>query len=174
MAFPTARTFGKWQTAHNRTESISLRLQKQKHCTSTLCHPTSNASFQQTSFPWSTWRGKRVFANVTNSQKAIRERGWGPLNYCLLDHPDLNQKLDIQPSTENNGNNNQSTININTTGLLFQTYLDKIIDQEMKNQGHRLKYKEVKEENEHREVFISLKKSTTTSTSGSLVSHKQL
>ena len=117
---------------------------------------------------------KESFANVTNSQKAIRERGWGPLNYCLLDHPDLNQKLDIQPSTENNGNNNQSTININTTGPLFQTYLDKIIDQEMKNQGRRLKYKEFKEENEHREVLLEkLKKLTTTLTSGSLVSHKQ-
>ena len=31
----------------------------------------------------------KSFANATNCRKAIRERGWGPLNYILLDHPDL-------------------------------------------------------------------------------------
>jgi hypothetical protein len=30
------------------------------------------------------------FANTVNSKKAIRNRGWNPLNYTLLDDPELN------------------------------------------------------------------------------------
>ena len=30
------------------------------------------------------------FANIVNSKKAIRNRGWNPLNYNLLDDPELN------------------------------------------------------------------------------------
>jgi hypothetical protein len=29
------------------------------------------------------------FAKVKNAQKAIKERGWNPLNFVLLDHPKL-------------------------------------------------------------------------------------
>jgi len=32
---------------------------------------------------------KESFAIVERNKKAIAERGWAPLNYVLLDHPEL-------------------------------------------------------------------------------------
>ena len=114
---------------------------------------------------------KDSFSNATNSKKEIRERGWGQLNYCLLDHPELNKS---KATTLSSNNNDNETVNVNSDGPLFQTYLDKMIDQEMKNKGRYLKYQKFKEESEHREVLLEkLKKATATLTSGNIVSHKQ-
>ena len=36
---------------------------------------------------WQAW--KPLFANIVSTQKALAERGWNPLTYVLLDHPDI-------------------------------------------------------------------------------------
>ena len=35
------------------------------------------------------WAWKPSFANIVNHQKAVAKRGWNPLAYVLLDHPDV-------------------------------------------------------------------------------------
>ena len=47
------------------------------------------------------------FANIVNSKKAIRNRGWNPLNYNLLDDPELN---DAQEKDAVNDANNYSNL----------------------------------------------------------------
>jgi hypothetical protein len=32
---------------------------------------------------------EKIFARFETNKHAIAERGWGPLNYVLLDHPEL-------------------------------------------------------------------------------------
>jgi hypothetical protein len=54
----------------------------------------------------------KSFARVDSNKKAIANRGWGPLTYNLLDHPELKQqnKKDIVEAAYNNcrmSNNNQ-------------------------------------------------------------------
>ena len=84
---------------------------------------------------------KDSFAYVENSLKAIREGGWGPLNYCLLDHPDLNQQSVIGGAAQNIdlGEINQSLVSINNEGPLFQSYMDKFIETEMEYTGSKKK-----------------------------------
>jgi hypothetical protein len=36
----------------------------------------------------------KSFGRVETNRKAIADRGWGPLNYCLLDHPELQETDD--------------------------------------------------------------------------------
>jgi hypothetical protein len=38
--------------------------------------------------------GSRSFARVEQNKRAIAARGWGPLNYILLDHPSLQETKD--------------------------------------------------------------------------------
>jgi hypothetical protein len=35
----------------------------------------------------------KSFGLIENAQKAISQRGWGPLNFVLLDHPDVRSTL---------------------------------------------------------------------------------
>jgi hypothetical protein len=45
--------------------------------------------------------GKKSFARVDTNTRAIAARGWGPLNYILLDHPELQEtKERVQPINE--------------------------------------------------------------------------
>lgn len=44
------------------------------------------------------WSGS--FGNVTSARKAIAERGWGPLNYCLLDDDKLKRMIQANGELE--------------------------------------------------------------------------
>ena len=70
----------------------------------------------------------KSFANAKNCKKAIHKRGWGLLNYCLLDHPDLLKKSEHQEIEP-------VQVQVNKEGSLLNGHLDIVIDQEMKNKG---------------------------------------
>ena len=42
----------------------------------------------------------RSFARIDQNQKAIRERGWGPLNQILLSHPEIVTSKNIASTQE--------------------------------------------------------------------------
>ena len=156
-----------WQVADSSQQNGIFKLELSKAKELYLSQqPSSKKRFLPTDIiPLVNMAWGKSFANAKNCQKAIRERGWGPLNYCLLDHPDLQKQQEVIEPVQ---------LQANKEGPLFNGYLDIIIDQEMKNKGRRLLYLKHKEEHEHREVLLQkLKKATTTLTSGNLVSHRQ-
>jgi hypothetical protein len=73
------------------------------------------------------------FGNVLSSKKAITERGWNPLNYCLLDNPAL-QKNEMSEMSTSTSNNNQPSVDPDTLQLtegVPRELLDKIVDHTM-------------------------------------------
>ena len=55
------------------------------------------------------------FAHIATNQKAVAERGWGPLNYNLLLHPEI--QLTSNQKSANRKNNNQPASSIPPSGL---------------------------------------------------------
>ena len=55
------------------------------------------------------------FAHIATIQKAVAERGWGPLNYNLLLHPEIQQTSTSNLQTE--AKNNQPASSIPPSGL---------------------------------------------------------
>jgi hypothetical protein len=87
---------------------------------------------------WPNTLGNRVFA-----KKAIAERGWGPLNYILLDDDRLMTYNGKKEITINNVRNvDISTINRN--GEIFNHTLDLLIDERDKSIGRKRKHEEQK------------------------------
>ena len=92
---------------------------------------------------------KESFASEKNGLKAIIKRGWSPMTYALLDHPELIGKpTEPVPSETNDTNNNtsnndssQSTMStMNLSGNKFGSCLDMIIAQEIRDEGRKKKY----------------------------------
>jgi hypothetical protein len=102
------------------------------------------------------WHGS--FTRADRARKAILQRGWGPLNYCLLDHPKLIRlDSDLQPpatvvsSVSSYGtipsNNTSSTIthslsidDINVEGPVVSSMLDLLVNNKAKSEGHKKKF----------------------------------
>jgi hypothetical protein len=93
----------------------------------------------------------KSFARSDSCRKAVQSRGWGPLNYRLLDNPNLiplSSSTTITNSTTNqsentnttsNGNNSQ-TITLSIGGDLSMSFLETLIDEQTKSLGRKLKY----------------------------------
>jgi len=86
----------------------------------------------------------RSFGNQDRAAKAIASRGWNPLNYCLLDHPALKKVaapvVDLTKATPNI-----------SSGLGYH-YIDKLIEEERRNEGRVKKFKEAKESLKNKEA----------------------
>jgi hypothetical protein len=83
-------------------------------------------------------------------QKAIAACGWNPLNYCLLDHPGVKKApTDVVDLTINNNDDAAKSIALpaqpNVAGALGSYYIDKLIEEDKKNEGRQKKYKEEKD-----------------------------
>jgi hypothetical protein len=91
------------------------------------------------------------FANVEYAKKAIRERGWGPLNYVLLDHPKLIplakwsppkniSDVDVDINRNDNDNtvivSNGDTYNNNNTNTTPRVLFDDDIRTPVNNNQH--------------------------------------
>jgi hypothetical protein len=95
------------------------------------------------------------FGNQKSAIKAIAHRGWNPLNFNLLNVlPDKNDVVDLtkEPLKPTHGLNNH--------------YLDLLIEEEIKNEGRKKKFEEMKKEqmSSHQKIE-SLKKLTKVSSS---------
>ena len=60
------------------------------------------------------------FAHIAINQKAVAEQGWGPLNYNLLLHPEI--QLTSTSNLQTEANNNQPASSIPPSRLLTVFY----------------------------------------------------
>lgn len=92
---------------------------------------------------WSTTLG-----NIENAKKAIRDRGWGPQNYKLLDHPSfqvLNTSNTNDFMSRPNTTRDFPTIlldeqNINRNGEIVLSKLDSLVENRLKSDARKRKY----------------------------------
>jgi hypothetical protein len=99
------------------------------------------------------------YGNVESGRKALAERGWGPLNYALLDHPQLKPSNEVAPQDSPNANNDaptytESTINdggtpmkgiyINLDGPKISQVMNDVIAQVAKEAGRKRAYEKAK------------------------------
>jgi hypothetical protein len=127
------------------------------------------------------WHGS--FTRADRARKAILQRGWGPLNYCLLDHPKLIRldSSDIRPtatvssdgmSTIPSSNNSMditlSIDNLNVEGPVVSSMLDLLVDNKAKSEGHKEKNKEKKRKIEETNNKLALLAEVSNVTSGQL------
>jgi hypothetical protein len=96
----------------------------------------------------------KSFGNQQFALTAIAERGWGPLNYNLLLHPDLLATRSINTCNVQDSSsvsNSQSTVitQLNTTTGSAAKYLNSFILEEAKNKARLEIMKKEKEENDN-------------------------
>lgn len=109
--------------------------------------PLINSSFQQS------------YGNELGARKAMLERGWGPLNYALLEHEQLKKTRIIEESNilhhqfgEPANTIDLSTINMRE-GSLMASATDLLLQERSKQQGYHEKVK-------RRKLEIDLKKTS--------------
>ena len=82
------------------------------------------------------------FARVDLNKNAITERGWGPLNYVLLDNPELNKYANKQRIVQAyeqlslTGDVPADINSLNTEDGISHMLLDKLIDNRSQQLGH--------------------------------------
>ena len=107
---------------------------------------------------------EKSFAIVSRGRKAIVERGWGPLNYVLLDHPEISRQQ--QPENQQQQDDQQVLVQdhidhgtnlierVNSKGPMATGYLDILIDKGKKDEGRRRRYLVMKGKEASREILI--------------------
>jgi hypothetical protein len=124
---------------------------------------------------------EKSFAKSELTRKAVRNRGWYPLNYCLLDHPNLIQLPTDEQSTPTNPqqptlpvecpqvtDSNNGKPFVNTEGDLTGSYLQNLLNEESKSLGRKQKFEEQKRAREEKEKRIDALTHSGTTTSGQL------
>ena len=79
------------------------------------------------------------FNNVATNRKAIAERGWGPLNYVLLDHPEIaaNGVIDsMGRSVALSGTVTVSAMELNMQEGIAGTLINKLVDLKNRERSH--------------------------------------
>ena len=69
------------------------------------------------------------FARAEVAKKAIAARGWGPLNYVLLDHPAL-IRFNNKPTAAPSNGKPKKSIEVNLDGAVTGVHLDAIFEDE--------------------------------------------
>jgi hypothetical protein len=105
------------------------------------------------------------FGNVKNSAKAIAVRGWGPLNYCLLQHQFFaNDEKNSEIDSSESSILDLSTINTRTG--IARDYLDQLIVEGKKDDGRierwKRQHQDATDKNEAVKKLKSLTKLTST------------
>jgi hypothetical protein len=126
---------------------------------------------------------QRSFARADKATSAIIKRGWGPLNYALLLHPEIvakkppaeNNEPSLQEQeTEADTNFEEVVRNVNSNGNLASGFLSQILDEQSKSKGRYEKYLKDKENQDcQSELFERLKQSTKGLSSGVLTANNQ-
>ena len=97
-------------------------------------------------------------------------RGWGPLNYFLLDHPDLLIFKKVVPPLQPNTNQKRKTIEVNLDGLCTGSHLDAIFENDKLCASRQKAWEETKAKNEDRATrFKNITKDNGCLTTGKMV-----
>jgi hypothetical protein len=138
----------------------------------------------------------KSFAKVDSSRKAILRRGWNPLNYVLLDHPELNKPNQTDSTTTGTDSTTTGTVGatitsdeaaqttathttaittlnaslqVNKNGKTVSNYLTNLLAQESKDEGRKRKYEQQQREKQENGKRIDVLKDMTKVTAGKLV-----
>jgi hypothetical protein len=113
------------------------------------------------------------FAKQESAKVAIAKRGWNPLIFYLLDHPNLSLSFNNGVSDNSNQSGDSTLAIINQTVLKFNNGLNQFILIEAKKEGRKRKLEEQQKKVAAREEnFTSLVNYTRlTASSGSLAKH---
>jgi hypothetical protein len=114
----------------------------------------------------------KSFAKKDCAKAAIAKRGWNPLNYALLDDPNLLPSVSSEVSAARIPDCSSLT-SFNQQGKKFNLFLDQFILSEAKKEGRKRKLDEQqKEEAERQNSFVALTDYTRiAASSGSLAKH---
>jgi hypothetical protein len=113
-----------------------------------------------------------TLGNSRYAQKAIKERGWFVLNYILADDPRLFcTKNTNHVKSTNTMNCDAGSVCINENGLLWQSTLDKMIEDRAKSDGRKRKYEEMHRLNAIKETNIQKLEKMMSISSGKLASN---
>jgi hypothetical protein len=92
------------------------------------------------------------FARSVSAQKAIRKRGWFPLNYVLLDHPAIMQlpptetEENTDDRTADSDNDDKITFTVNSKGNQAKHVIGSLITEAAKSTTRKRKYEEQKQQ----------------------------
>jgi 4-alpha-glucanotransferase len=100
------------------------------------------------------------FGNQGSAIRAISQRGWNPLNFNLLTVlPDTKNVVDLTTTLK-------PSCPLNVSNGLSNNYLDLLIEEEIKNEGRKKKFEQLKKEQQTRaQKLENLKKLTKVSSS---------
>jgi hypothetical protein len=104
------------------------------------------------------WEGS--FGRAATAKRAIINRGWGPLNYKLLDHPQLIGVNDAEVVEDNSvvgvaASALLDIASINTSGTRFNGFVDLFVKESIKDEGRRKKHEEYVQATKVREEGFS-------------------
>lgn len=164
-----------WQVADasslNGCFKIELTKAKQKylqHRSKPKFEPTDIVPLVNMAFP-------KSFGNQENARKAIASRGWNPLNYKIL--TTLPEKEVYDLTTEVSGDKTGTTttisvpISLNISSGSGSYYLDKLIEEERKQEGRKRKFETLKLEQDTKEKKIEHIKTLTKVSSATLAAN---
>ncbi len=105
------------------------------------------------------------FGNQKSAIKAVAQRGWNPLNFNLLTTlPDKMDVVNLTGTTSSSSTQRELPTLLNVSAGSANYYLDLLIEEEMKNEGWKKKFEDIKEEQKTRDQKIeNLKKITKVS-----------
>lgn len=148
-----------WQVHDASSMNGNFKIQLNKSKSKYLEYRSGDLKFLMTDVvPLVKMAWKDSFANQDRARDAISSRGWGPLNYVLLDHP----KLVI------NDCDTDSKAELNESGPIVSNYLNKLIDKTLKNKAANKKWEESKKKAHDKENVFKRISAVTSLTSGSM------
>ena len=107
------------------------------------------------------------FGNQKSAINAVAQRGWNPLNFNLLTTlPDKMDVVNLTGTTSSSSTQRELPTLLNVSAGSANYYLDLLIEEEMKNEGRKKKFEDIKKEQKTRDQKIeNLKKITKVSSS---------
>jgi hypothetical protein len=115
----------------------------------------------------------KSFGNVVNAKKAIKARGWNPLNYYLLAVLPGERKQEPVDLTRPANDENVPPLppNLNISQGVGNYYVDLIIEEELKNEGRKKRNEEIKSEQKTKQQKVEQLKKFTKVLSAQLASN---
>ena len=92
---------------------------------------------------------KGILCNSSEKQKAIAVRGWGPLNFILLDHPEFKKPQDIINGVNNaykhlalTGMAPISLSDLNMDNGMVGTWMEKLVDRKSHERARDINFRD--------------------------------
>lgn len=134
--------------------------------------PINNKSFESSDIiPLVRHAWDLSFGRASVAKKAIAARGWGPLNYVLLDHPGLIRFKKPEEKEIDSNQQPKKSIELNLDGSITGAHLDAIFEDDKLCKSRQKKWEETKEKNEDRATRFKALKEVGCLTVGKLTTH---